>query len=75
MKTALTDTEYYDEVGGFHASGVGYAPDSTYCGQCDTPICTHCRVWQWKQKKQSKLKNVVKPSISTRLKQWLGILA
>jgi hypothetical protein len=39
--------DYYikDELGGVHTDGVGYAPDGTFCGECNKSTCENCPVW------------------------------
>lgn len=33
---------YWDDVRGFHHSGVGYSPKGTYCGECEKLSCRWC---------------------------------
>ena len=34
---------YYDDVGGFHDSAVGYNPNGVYCGECTRLSCKGCK--------------------------------
>lgn len=45
----VESTGYRDSVGGFHDSGVGWAPDNSYCGECNRQTCKSCPIWKWKQ--------------------------
>lgn len=42
----LDDQGYYDEVGGHHDSGMGWAPDGRWCGECTRVTCADCRIWE-----------------------------
>ena len=33
---------YYDEVGGFHDSGIGWNPNGVWCGECTNKSCANC---------------------------------
>lgn len=33
----------YISEDGFHANGVGYAPDGTFCGECLSATCEGCK--------------------------------
>ena len=33
---------HWDDVGGFHDSGIGYSPRGTYCGECSKLSCKEC---------------------------------
>lgn len=33
---------YIDEVGGYHANGVGYDPKGEFCGECCRESCKGC---------------------------------
>ena len=34
---------YYDNVGGFHDSAIGYNPNGVYCGECTKLSCQRCK--------------------------------
>ena len=34
---------HYDDIGGFHDSGIGYNPDGTWCGECSRLSCRGCK--------------------------------
>lgn len=44
---------WIDEVGGFHDTCIGTAPDGTFCGECYNSSCKDCFVWE-KLKKEDK---------------------
>ena len=33
---------YYDDVGGFHDSGMGWNPNGNWCGECSKLNCKNC---------------------------------
>ena len=33
---------YYDEVGGFHDSCIGWNPNGIWCGECTKKSCANC---------------------------------
>ena len=33
---------YFDDVGGFHDSGMGYNPKGVWCGECTRESCRDC---------------------------------
>ena len=33
---------YYDDVGGFHDSGMGWNPNGNWCGECSKLTCREC---------------------------------
>lgn len=33
---------YYDELGGFHDSGIGWNPNGNWCGECTVFSCKNC---------------------------------
>lgn len=33
---------YYDDVGGFHDSGIGWNPNGVWCGECTKVSCRDC---------------------------------
>ena len=35
-----------DEVGGHHDSGIGWAPNGQWCGECGKSSCKNCIVWK-----------------------------
>ena len=37
---------YTDEVGGHHDSGMGWAPNGQWCGECTKSSCSKCPVWK-----------------------------
>lgn len=37
---------YIDEVGGHHDSGIGWAPNGHWCGECTKSSCSKCSVWK-----------------------------
>lgn len=37
---------YTDEVGGHHDSGIGWAPNGRWCGECTKSSCSKCSVWK-----------------------------
>lgn len=37
---------YTDEVGGHHDSGMGWAPNGHWCGECTKSSCSKCSVWK-----------------------------
>ena len=37
---------YTDEVGGHHDSGIGWAPNDQWCGECTKGSCSKCPVWK-----------------------------
>ena len=37
---------YTDEVGGHHDSGIGWAPNGQWCGECTKSSCSKCPVWK-----------------------------
>lgn len=41
---------YKDNVGGYHDSAMGWAPDGRFCGECTTQSCEDCKVWEWRLK-------------------------
>lgn len=42
------DDVFIDEIGGHHDGCFGYAPDGTYCGECQKVSCVDCKVWKSK---------------------------
>ena len=34
--------QYFDDVGGFHDSAIGWNPNSVYCGECTALTCRGC---------------------------------
>lgn len=38
----LFDFGYYDSVGGYHDSGIGYSPLGEWCGECCWESCEQC---------------------------------
>ena len=37
---------YTDEIGGHHDSGIGWAPNGQWCGECTKSSCSKCSVWK-----------------------------
>lgn len=37
-----TENGYFDEVGGYHESAIGYAPTGEWCGECCRASCKEC---------------------------------
>ncbi len=37
---------YTDEVGGHHDSGIGWAPNGHWCGECTKSSCSKCPIWK-----------------------------
>ena len=33
---------YYDDIGGFHDSGMGWNPNGNWCGECSKSTCRRC---------------------------------
>ena len=33
---------YYDDIGGFHDSGMGWNPNGNWCGECSKSTCREC---------------------------------
>ena len=33
---------YYDDIGGFHDSGMGWNPNGNWCGECSKFNCKNC---------------------------------
>lgn len=33
---------YYDEVGGYHESAMGWNPNGKWCGECTAHSCANC---------------------------------
>ena len=42
---------WIDEVGGYHENGVGWNPNSIYCGECNKKTCKRCQRFTLKQHK------------------------
>ena len=38
-----------DEIGGYHDSGMGWAPNGHWCGECCKSSCKGCKVWEVKK--------------------------
>ena len=38
-----------DAIGGHHDSGMGWAPDGHWCGECCKSSCKGCKVWEAKK--------------------------
>lgn len=46
-QSAVLDSQgYFDEVGGHHDSGMGWAPDGRWCGECTQASCVNCKIWE-----------------------------
>jgi hypothetical protein len=43
---AMDEDCYTDEVGGHHDSGMGWAPNGHWCGECCKSSCKDCKVWK-----------------------------
>ena len=44
--TKYSEDCYTDEVGGHHDSGMGWAPNGQWCGECTKSSCSKCPVWK-----------------------------
>jgi hypothetical protein len=36
-----------DELGGFHAEGLGWSPKGVFCGECSELSCVGCKMNDW----------------------------
>ena len=45
MLTDGFDYQITDDLGGVHSDGVGWAPDGTFCGECNKGDCAVCPAW------------------------------
>ena len=37
---------YIDDVGGEHSEGLGWSPNSIFCGECSNIDCSTCSAWK-----------------------------